>query len=378
MGEYPEDPYIRWRSSTRVARISGKDQAEAWRRISLQADAWSNSEAWSWKKPVDSRQVCCFALQNKCFYDHECQFSHDLDQLKVVGCQFGNKCYAGHRQEWGHTSAAWDGSGARPSVDTLQFFRQSGPASHVACCGPSFDDTDPLWQELVFALTGDDEELGDEDLPECVRQRLAAAGQYHLVQEGTSDEWVCLPARYLCEGLKVSSCRLAHARQGWLQDELTEAAALWEQLQDKLPDQHLVRLAADAVRQAVSSRGLGVSSTLMSLRFIHSQSPDWVDDTLWLEMLEKLERCLFVARAAAYCSDHRSSTEPPSVFAREQWPPKFSNASTMSASRESRESREHAVSLFEVVSEAAKHEDFILVHHIVETLSCSDKPLRYR
>lgn len=105
----------------------------------------------------------------------------------------------------------------------------SGEASwQLECHGPGYDDSDPLWDELATALRDEGEDVGDGDLPNRSRQRLARAGQYRMVDSDMADEWVCVPGAALLARLEEVRERTAQLRREWLQYDLADARELWD------------------------------------------------------------------------------------------------------------------------------------------------------
>lgn len=136
----------------------------------------------------------------------------------------------------------------------------SGPVvCHVECEGPGFDDSDPLWEELALGLVEEGEDVGDADLPSGARSRLAASGQYWLVNEDNADEWICISGAALVARLEAASARarIARARRRWLRYDLCEAKLLWDEESSALrsegmsPQRTALRAAAGRVARAL-------------------------------------------------------------------------------------------------------------------------------
>lgn len=104
----------------------------------------------------------------------------------------------------------------------------------LECHGPGQDDSDPLWEEISCALREEGEDIGDADLPPVSRKRLAANGQYFLVNEDTADEWLCLPAEALVIKLAAVREKVTRSRSLWFADDLLEARHLWTRVHDGL------------------------------------------------------------------------------------------------------------------------------------------------
>jgi len=216
-----------WCSCTRVARVPQAEREAIWRRIRASASGASHQLP----KPV-----CCYALQGSCYFGPgTCEFSHELGRVRLVGCQFGPKCRLGHAAtvELRPDEAARS-CGTGPGTELLDSAQARGGLAYMECHGPSFDDSDPLWDELSCALREAAEDTGDSDLPGATRDRLAAADQYHLLDEDTADEWLCIPAVTLQQHLVSAREGVAQSRRLWLGDDLGDARVLWEEVSGAL------------------------------------------------------------------------------------------------------------------------------------------------
>lgn len=112
----------------------------------------------------------------------------------------------------------------------MKAMRARPDAAFIECQGLAYDDTDPLWDEAAFALRGNDLDIGDADLTSTSRERLEKAGQYIIVSQDTSDEWIYVSGMALRDGLQAVQEKLAGARRDWINDDLHEARVLWDDL----------------------------------------------------------------------------------------------------------------------------------------------------
>jgi len=213
--------------------VPGAARDAVWRRICALAPPAAFAEAESGGSPA--KPVCCYALQGICrFGASSCEYSHDVAAVQFVGCQFGSKCRLGHvaLAELGPREAPEDRDADLLDIGFLDSFQTSGGLSCMECRGPSFDDSDPLWDEVACALRGDyeDEDVGDSDLSVAARRRLAAAGQYRLVNDDTADEWICVPAEELRDKLETVREKVTQTRRFWLGDDLSTVRHTWNEV----------------------------------------------------------------------------------------------------------------------------------------------------
>lgn len=221
-----------WTSTTRVTWLNADARDEVWRSVCT----GPKKRKWAWKPKGN---VCCYGLQGLCKYGRSCGCSHDFKLGRDVGCQFGINCTYGHSaialaREADYSETEDYGSDSIPCLDkgVLQNARRTRAqeGAYLQCKGLAFDGSDPLWEEVCIALLDGNEELGDADLPNSARYRLAADGCYRLVDEETSDEWLCLPGDILQQRLEQSEARFATIRRDWLVDDLIDARVFWDQL----------------------------------------------------------------------------------------------------------------------------------------------------
>jgi len=203
-----------WSSATRAVRLPAAEYEAAWRRI--------NSLTQTLKP------VCCYGLRGQCNSVSTCGFSHDYSLVTRAGCQFGSSCRHGHGwkecDNWYPTSdSAKSVSRRSDCVSTLL----DGGASCIECKGLQFDDTDPLWDEATAGLRDEFEDIGDGNITGAVRDRLASAGEYRMVDEASSDEWVCVLGSKLCPRLEAAEDAFAGRRREMLGDDLREAQEFW-------------------------------------------------------------------------------------------------------------------------------------------------------
>lgn len=219
-----------WSSRTRVVRVDDDTKKAVWSRICAAGKAES--------APTPKLRVCCYALQGHCVFESGCWFSHDVSQPGIVGCNFGSSCKLGH--EALRPTNANDTKGSALEKGLFEA-AQAGTeeANYVESRGLAFDATDPLWDELCATLLEPDEDIGDADLPNVARERLAAEGLYQLLDEDSSDEWLCLPSLPLQPRLEAVQERFMIARQNWLIDDLVDARVYWDTLSDVLSRRRL-------------------------------------------------------------------------------------------------------------------------------------------
>lgn len=236
-----------WSSATLVVRVPQATRDTVWKQICALTPPPScqTSEA--------DRLVCCYALQGTCRFGPTCEYSHDVEKARLVGCQFGPKCKMKHRvvttageaADLAHDLAK---ASAASKTDTKTEVEEDGDFSingsakiseslriedgqtYIECWGPTYDDSDPLWEEVAIALRKDDEDVGDGDLPTAARIRLANAGHYWVVDDDKADEWISMPAHLLLEHLESKQERLHVSRLRWLGDDISDARGLWDEV----------------------------------------------------------------------------------------------------------------------------------------------------
>lgn len=185
--------------------------------------------------------VCCYAIQGNCRFGDTCEYSHDVASAKrgEAHCQFGIKCHLGHYkgddglQDAGTTAAVSQSIGQSCFTQPMR----CGGDHYLECIGFQFDDTDLLWDELSRALLEAGEDVGDSDLPMAARQRLAEAGSYVQLDENSSDEWLFVGGASLLSRLEATCDTTAARRKEWLVDDLTDARALWQEVDEQLKSQ---------------------------------------------------------------------------------------------------------------------------------------------
>mmetsp|Transcript_9259 Transcript_9259/g.17594 ORF Transcript_9259/g.17594 Transcript_9259/m.17594 type:complete len:359 (-) Transcript_9259:24-1100(-) len=356
-----------WQSTSRATRLPHAARDAVWKQV---CDFTPESS----ERPA--KPVCCFALQGVCrFSASTCEFSHRTEQVRLTGCQFGLKCRVGHAAGLLQASSKLVfRNGLNVAVqDTVQ-----GDLSCIECTGPNFDDSDPLWNEVAFALRTDDEDLGDCDLPTATRQRLQAAGQYHLIDEDTADEWICVPARFLLDRLESLHEGLAKSRRFWLLDDLGEAKDLWDRVSAALRPGN--SWSDDPPMDGALHNALGLADASLQNAFaalpgdgsicghklidafaaaqgaVRSLQKTGLDGQLDSDADEALtniwrclERCMYLLRAML--SDIKQDFEVEKT-GRSRSPRRLNEATT----------------LLELVREASVHGDDILIHHVVAYL----------
>ncbi|CAE8739598.1 unnamed protein product [Polarella glacialis] len=258
-----------WRSRTRVVRISQDRRSAVWSQacsvrpptLLVEDTSTKSGPGYLGDKSgpgseEDGRyleRVCCFALQGRCYYGNDCAYSHAFEKVTTVGCSYGPGCKLGHFKGIAVSDAAVPYVRAkkarfdpeegirfpcRPSSDCSIFdaARLLGRTAYMECSGQVYDDSDPLWDDLVCAIQsqeeGFEETFGASDLMQSVTDRLTAAGEYHLVDETVGEEWLLLSAACLRENLARAEDRLAKRHREWVHDELWEAEARWNELCD--------------------------------------------------------------------------------------------------------------------------------------------------
>lgn len=368
-----------WGSATCVARVHKGRHDPVWEQVlALQQNSGGGEQS---DAIMQRAPVCCFALQGVCYFDEwTCSYSHNMSEASSLGCHFGVNCRLGHgvdAQDFSETSRA------------ISPVKALGGSKYVElvlrCSGPTFDDSDPLWSELACALQADEEELGDADLPYSARRRLEAEGVYHLADEESADEWLCVPADRLLEGLRAAEGRLDRARAAWLSDGMLEAEELWTVISSAISlassgeASTAIGRAEEAVQAAFKKRPLwppeGRKVEPARVAEVEQQWPALLANACAaLEGLERsvdikgscdekvgpclqelkgwLQRCQFVAKAAGAAASLQRSD--------------LVDASPCGSSRSRSPRRwDEARTLLEVVMEAARHGEHILVHHVV-------------
>jgi len=343
-----------WQSTTRAARLPHAARDAVWKQVCDFTPEPSSGQM----KPV-----CCYAMQGVCGFGASiCEYSHRTELVRLTGCQFGLKCRVGHQA----SSRLGFQNGLNGGVlDTVQ-----GDLSSIECTGPRFDDSDPLWNEMACVLRNDDEDVGDCDLPTVTRQRLQSAGLYHLIDENTADEWICVPARFLLDRLESLHEELSRSRRFWLLDDLGEARDLWDQVsaalrnswsQDPSVDgalNHALELADASLQNAFATLPKDGGKCGHDLIFtfaaaqgavralqktgLDGQVDDDADDYL-TDIRRCLERCMYMLRV---------------MFT------DIKQVEKMGRSRSPRRSSK-ATTLLDLVRAASTLGDHILIHHVV-------------
>jgi len=220
-----------WSSTTQITWVPQASRDTVWSKVCKLTKPREHAPYIS-----TSLAVCCYALQGKCRNQAwTCKYSHDLSQVYRVGCQYSTSCCVGHSTGCSKPQdASYQISSVDHAASLMASLRESDDVAYIECRGAAFDDSDPLWSEIVRALCTNKEDVGSGDLPTSTRNRLAHASEYHLVDEETADEWLCLPAEALRYYLHRCGKKCLQSRVQWLFLDLKLSIMLWGDIAETL------------------------------------------------------------------------------------------------------------------------------------------------
>jgi len=221
-----------WSSTTQITWVPHASRDAVWSKVCKLSKPREDAPYTSTSLPV-----CSYALQGKCRNNAwTCKYSHDLSQVYWNGSQ-----YVGHSTASSKVpDTSYDISSVNHAASLMASLRESDDVAYVECHGAAFDASDPLWSEVVRALCTNKEDVGCGDLPTSTRNRLAHASEYHLVDEETADEWLCLPAEALRYYLHRSGNKLLQSRVQWLFLDLKMSITLWDEIAETLRGHELL------------------------------------------------------------------------------------------------------------------------------------------